>query len=81
MKDREAEFSLAAVYPDTVKNIILNLKNSKACGVDNIDTFALKLMVNEVVPPITHIINLSIQQSRFPSQYKIAKVIPLLKKR
>ena len=37
-------------------------------------------MVNEVVPPITHIINLSIQQSKFPSQYKIAKVIPLLKK-
>ena len=28
----------------------------------------------------THIVNLSIQQSTFPSLYKFAKVIPLLKK-
>ena len=37
-------------------------------------------MVDDVLPAITHIVNLSIQQAVFPSLYKAAKVIPLLKK-
>ena len=71
---------MKSVHPDTVKKVILSLKNSKSCGVDNIDTFIIKLMVNEILPAVTHIVNLSIQQSAFPSLYKIAKIIPLLKK-
>ena len=80
MKDREVEFSLSCVHPDTVKKIILSLKNSKSCGVDQIDTYIIKLVVDDILPAFTHIVNLSIQQAAFPSQYKIAKVIPLLKK-
>ena len=80
MKGRTAEFSLSCVHPDTVRKIILGLKNSKSCGVDNIDTYIIKLMVDDILPAVTHIVNLSIQQAAFPSQYKIAKVIPLLKK-
>ena len=80
MKDKTAVFSMKSVHPDTVKKVILSLKNSKSCGVDNIDTFIIKLMVNEILPAVTHIVNLSIQQSAFPSLYKIAKIIPLLKK-
>ena len=80
MRDRTSIFSLSSVHPDTVRKIILQLKNSKSCGVDNIDTYILKLMVDDVLPAVTHIVNLSIQQAAFPSQYKIAKVIPLLKK-
>ena len=37
-------------------------------------------MVDDILPAVTHIINLSIQQAIFHSMYKIAKVIPLLKK-
>ena len=80
MVNKTAQFSLSPVHPDTVRKIILSLKNSKACGVDNIDTYIIKLMVDEIVPPVTHILNLSIQQAVFPSMYKVAKVIPLLKK-
>ena len=36
-------------------------------------------MVDDVLPAITHIVNLSVQQSKFPSLYKKAKVIPLFK--
>ena len=60
MVNRTAQFSLSPVHPDTVRKIILSLKNSKACGVDNIDTYIIKLMVDEIVPPVTHILNLSI---------------------
>ena len=57
-----------------------SLENSKACGLDNIDTYIIKLAVDDILPAVTHIVNLSIQQGEFPSIYKIAKVIPLLKK-
>ena len=80
MKNRTAIFSLACVHPDTVKKIILGLKNSKASGVDNVNTYIFKLMVDEVLPAVTHIVNLSIQEASFPSLYKLAKIIPLLKK-
>ena len=48
--------------------------------MDNIDTYILKLVVDEILPAMTHVINLSIQQSVFPSTWKVAKVIPLFKK-
>ena len=80
MKDRTSEFALACVHPDLVREIILGLKNSKSCGVDHIDTYIIKLIVDDILPVVTHIVNLSIQQAEFPSLYKIAKVIPLLKK-
>ena len=80
MRNRTAVFSLTCVHPDAVKKIILGLKNSKASGVDNIDTYIIKLMVDDILPAVTHIVNLSIQQSSFPSLYKLAKIIPLLKK-
>ena len=80
MKNRTEVFSLSCVHPDAVKKIILGLKNSKASGVDNIDTYIVKLLVNDILPAVTHIVNLSIQQASFPSLYKLAKIIPLLKK-
>ena len=49
-------------------------------GIDNIDTYIIKLIVDDILPAVTHIVNLSIQQSVFPSLYKVAKIIPLLKK-
>ena len=80
MRNRTSEFALKFVYPDDIKKIIMNLKNSKSCGVDTIATYTIKLIVDNILPAVTHIVNLSIHQGVFPSQYKIAKVIPLLKK-
>ena len=80
MKERTSVFSLACVHPDTVKKILLGLKNSKSSGVDNVDTYIIKLISHDILPVITHIVNLSIQQAKFPSMYKVAKVIPLFKK-
>ena len=77
---RTTSLTLTCVHPDTVRKIILGLKNSKSTGIDNLDTYIIKLMVNEVLPVLTHIVNLSIQQATFPVLYKAAKVIPLLKK-
>merc|ERR1711888_315325 len=73
-------FKMKSVHPDTILKILANLKTSSSCGLDNIDSYVLKLVRNEVAPVLTHIVNLSISQSIFPCSWKTAKVIPLHKK-
>ena len=80
MKDRNCSLHFKVVHPGEVKKIISKLKNSKSTGVDDIDTGIIKLIAEDIIPALTHIINLSITHSDFPSMWKIAKVIPLLKK-
>ena len=79
VQSRSVSFAMKCVHPDDVRKVILGLKNSKSSGIDNIDTYIIKLIVEDILPTVTHIVNLSIQQSVFPSQYKVAKIIPLLK--
>ena len=80
LSDRECTFKFKPVKPDDVMKIISGLKNSKSSGVDYIDTGTIKLVAEEILPAITHIINLSIIQGTFPTIWKQAKVVPLLKK-
>ena len=57
-----------------------SLKSTKTCGIDNIDSYIIKLSEDELLPAITHIVNLSIKLKCFPTFYKCAKVVPLHKK-
>jgi hypothetical protein len=79
MRRRECSFRLKMVKEDQVLKIIQSLKNSSATGVDYVDTRTLKLVAGMITPALTHIINLSITTSIFPTIWKWAKVIPLLK--
>ena len=79
LEGNEASFSTQAVTPDQVDKIISKLKNSKSSGLDNIDTYILKLAKNAIVPSVCHILNLSLKTCRFPNKWKIAKVVPLYK--
>ena len=80
MVGRKCSFSMSMVSPDQVNSIIATLNNTSACGFDQIDTFIIKLIRPEVVPAITHILNLSIIEKKFPSTWKKSKIIPLHKK-
>ena len=73
-------FQLQSVHPDQVLKIISNLKSSSSCGLDSIDSRVIKLAKHQLVPVITHVINLSIVQRTFPSPWKASKVVPLHKK-
>ena len=77
---RQRNFSFQAVKPDDVLKVIKSLKNSKSTGTDYIDTYVIKLVAQDILAPLTHIINLSISTGAFPSPWKQAKVVPLLKK-
>ena len=80
MENRNCTFSLKPVHPDQVLKVLYNLKNSKATGMDYLDSYIIKLVAIEILPALTHVINLSITQSVFPNSWKCAKIIPLLKK-
>ena len=59
--------------------IIREMKNSRSSGLDNIDSYIIKLVREELTPALTHMINLSIGAAVFPSRYKVSKVSPLYK--
>ena len=48
-------------------------------GFDNISTKLLKSTIDEILIPLTHIINLSMQSGTVPEKMKIAKIIPIYK--
>ena len=79
MRGRECSFKIKPVKEHQVIKIIKGLKNSSATGVDYINTRTIKLIAEIIAPVLTFIINLSIQSSTFPTIWKWAKVIPLLK--
>ena len=64
---------------DENKKLILN-SSSKSCDLDPIPTSALKNCLDILITPITDIINISMETSTFPQNFKEAHVRPLLKK-
>ena len=79
-QQRDCSMSFKAVEPKEVLQAIMKLKNSKSTGIDDIDTRIIKLVAKDILPALTHVINLSISHSEFPSIWKQSKVVPLLKK-
>ena len=80
MATRNCNFTLKTVHPDEVLKIVEGLKTSKSTGLDDIDTNTIKLIINDMLPALTHVINLSLTTLVFPHSWKLAKIIPLLKK-
>ena len=70
---------LAMMSEDSVKEIIMK-SPSTSCNLDPIPTWLLKKCADELVPIITKIINLSLQNGYFPDSLKSALITPLIKK-
>ncbi|XP_072048691.1 uncharacterized protein [Amphiura filiformis] len=68
-----------ALAEDDVRKLISKMA-SKTCSLDPMPTWMLKLCLNELLPVITRIINYSLLSGVFSDCFKIAHVIPLLKK-
>ena len=80
MHNRACSLNFSTVHPDNVLKIIRSLKCTKSEGLDFINMELVKLIADDVLPSLTHLVNLSISSRRFPSEWKVAKVVPLLKK-
>ena len=64
---------------DENKKLILS-SSSKPCDLDPIPTSVLKNCLDIIITPISDIINISMETSTFPQNFKEALVRPLLKK-
>ena len=64
----------------TVEKAIKSLKMKKSSGADSLSQEQLKLGIEELVKPLTKIINQSIKEGKFPENWKKAIVTPILKK-
>ena len=63
-----------------IKEVIECLRSStKSSGHDEIPTFLVKAVSNIISAPLSKIINISFKDGIFPSELKIAKVIPIYK--
>ncbi len=62
-----------------VKELIFKSK-STSCALDPLPTHLLKECIDIVLPLLTKMINLSLQTGEFPSEWKLALVLPIIKK-
>ena len=63
-----------------VISCISSLNSNKSSGPYSIPVNILHLMKADIAKPLSQIINLSFSTGQFPSQLKVAKVIPVFKK-
>ena len=69
---------MSKVSPNEVLQIIQSLKNSSP-GWDDIPTYMAKQCVNNIIEPLTYLINKYFSSGIFPIELKIAKVVPIFK--
>ena len=75
------EFSFDGIREQDVVNVINKLPSKTSSGVDGISTNLLKDKKYLISKPLTLIINQCLETGIFPSKLKIAKVIPIFKKK
>ncbi|XP_046679311.1 uncharacterized protein LOC124366754 [Homalodisca vitripennis] len=73
-----SEFSAASMAE--ISKIIDNLKIKDSAGLDEISSRIAKHCKEELLLPLLHITNLSVQLGSFPSRMKTSKVFPLHKR-
>ena len=66
------------VSSNQVREVINSLNNSSP-GHDELPPFVAKACMDEFIEPITHMINESLKSGVFPSELKLARVVPIVK--
>ena len=80
MSNKTCQLQLKHVSLEKVLKTLKSLSNSRSTGIDELDSFSVKLAADLIAQPVHHIVTLSILQKRFPTSWKYSKVIPLHKK-
>ena len=75
----EQQFSFKPVEQYEIEEIILSMPTGKAPGVDKIPLRVFKDCLPVVLPSLTSIINKSFTTETFPTVWKRAEVVPILK--
>ena len=80
LEGTKRKFKLNTVSPRHVLNIVNQLKSKKSCGNDGITAEIPKLGSEVLCLPLAYIIHTSIKTGKYPTRWKIAKLIPVHQK-
>ena len=75
----EHRFSFRLIRQAEIEKLIDNLPAKKSAGPDGLSSIIIKKIRNELAPILTIAINQSLSSGIFPSNLKVAKVIPIFK--
>ena len=71
-------FFVKSIEDDEIKKVVMSLKDG-APGIDCIPASVLKHTIDLISSPLSHVCQLSLSEGYFPSELKLAKIIPLYK--
>lgn len=72
-------FQLNEISREDLISLIKNLKNSSSSSFDNINPVVVKNCPEEFATPLLYLYNKSLKDGIFPTELKVAKVVPLHK--
>ena len=78
-EDEKEGFSMRPVTPEQVLEIGKTMKKSTSMGRDDIPADLFLLALPHMLPAVTHLINLSLRDNKFPKAWKVSKICPLFK--
>ena len=72
-------FNFQIVDVSAVFHMLLSISTAKATGLDKIPSKILKIAAPVITQSLTNLFNYSIETETFPTEWKVAKIIPLHK--
>ena len=78
VNNSERSIVILDVTCEEIKGVIHSLNNTSS-GWDEIPTFLVKKCVDSFIEPLTYLVNFSISEGIFPSELKLAIVVPIFK--
>ena len=73
-------FKIKEISRKQLRTLIKKMKGGRSCGVDNVDSFSLKIAAPLIEDALLHIVNLSIRTSIFSNFWKHQLIFPQHKK-
>ena len=76
-RENGALFQLCQVTYEKVLKQLKALRNDTSTGPDGIPVRYIKLVLDSLSSPLTHIISAFIESNNFPSSWKCARIVPI----
>ena len=75
----KATFHFRTIEVQEIRDAFATVKTAKSFGTDNISSYSLKLALPLIENSLAFLFNTSIETSRFPDSWKVARVTPTFK--
>ena len=75
----KARFNFRTIEVQKIRDAFATVKTVKGFGTDNISSYFMKLVLPFTGDSLAYLFNTSIETSRFPDSWKVARFTPIFK--